>query len=329
MAANPGISTRHEGCDMIIRRPAPRRLSRLMPAAALVLAATLAGCGDQGSSDEPDAAASSPSTAETTPTSGGGEPFATDRPWVARVETGSDEVADGVAYVRFDPSSGATEVTEITGPPLDFEPNPYLLVDAGRTVAVRANAASIQEERTGSLTLYPLDGHKLRAVDLRKVTGVDTLHPIGWAFDPSEAGLLRVLDRSGRLFEWNVDEDAATEVDPVEVAKGSELAPYFDGADGMPLLRDKRTYEVAKGGAYTAGGANVVKTDRGPCPARTTQARTVQDGSGTSWTGCRVGNRIVLFQKADGDSSWTDAGSSGGDVPKDTQTLTWVLPTVA
>ena len=59
----------------------------------------------------------------------------------------------------------------------------------------------------------------------------------------------------------------------------AELAPYFDGADGMPLLRDKRTYEVAKGGAYTAGGANVVKTDRGPCPARTTQARTVQDGS--------------------------------------------------
>ena len=174
------------------------------------------------------------------------------------------------------PSSGATKVTEITGPPLDFEPNPYLLVDAGRTVAVRANAASIKEERTGTLTLYPLDGGKKRAVDLREVTGVDTLHPIGWAFDPTEAGLLRVLDRSGRLFEWNVAEDTATEVDAVEVGKGFELAPYFDGADGMPLLRDKRTYEFEKGGAYTAGGAEVVKTDRSACPARTTLARTVQ-----------------------------------------------------
>jgi hypothetical protein len=300
-----------------------------VPAAALVLTATLAGCGDQTSSATPDDSASSPSSAETTPTSGGGEPFATDRAWVARVETGSDEVADGVAYVRFDPSSGATRVTEITGPPLDFEPNPYLLVDAGRTVAVRANAASIKEERTGTLTLYPLEGGKPRAVDLREVTGVDTLHPIGWAFDPTRAGLLRVLDRSGRLFEWSTDEDTATEVDPVEVAKGSELAPYFDGADGMPLLRDKRTYEVAKGGAYTAGGAEVVKVDRSACPANASLARTVQDASGTAWTGCLVGHKVVLFQKADGASTWTDAGASGADVPKDTQTLTWVLPTVA
>src|SRR6478736_2225142 len=169
MAANPGNPTRHEGCDMTVRRTAPRRLSRLMPAAVLVLAAPLAGCGDQTSSASPDASSSSPSSTETTAASGGGEPFATDRAWVARVETGSDEVADGVAYVRFDPSSGATKVTEITGPPLDFE--------------------------------------------------------------PTEAGLLRVLDRSGRLFEWTIDEDTATEVDPVEVANGSELAPYFDGAD--------------------------------------------------------------------------------------------------
>jgi hypothetical protein len=314
---------------MTIRRPAPRRLFRLAPAAALLLAAPLSGCGDQTSSANPDASSSSASTAETTPASGGGDPFPADQAWVARFETGSDEVADGVAYVRFDPSSGTTKVTEITGPPLDFEPNPYLLVDAGRTVAVRANSASIEEERTGTLTLYPLDGGTKREVDLRKVTGVDTLHPIGWAFDPTEAGLLRILDRSGRLFEWQVDEDAATEVDPVQVGKGFELAPYFDGADGMPLLRDKRTFEVEKGGAYTAGGAEVVKADRSACPARTTLARTVQDATGTAWTGCLVGDKVVLFQKAEGESSWTGVGASSADVPKDTQTLSWVLPTVA
>ena len=321
MAANPGNPTRHEGCDMTVRRAAPRRLSRLVPVAALVLAAPVAGCGDQTSSASPDASSSTPTS--------GGQPFATDQPWVARFETGSDEVADGVAYVRFDPSSGTTKVTEITGPPLDFEPNPYLLVDAGRTVAVRANSSSLKEEGTGTLTLYPLDGGETRAVDLREVTGVDTLHPIGWAFDPTEAGLLRILDRSGRLFEWNVDEDAATEVDAVAVGKGFELAPYFNGADGMPLLRDTRTYEVEKGGAYTAGGAEVVKADRSPCPARTTLARTVQDASGTTWTGCQVGDKVVLFQRADGDSTWTQAGASSADVPNDTQTLTWVLPTVA
>jgi hypothetical protein len=314
---------------MTVRHTAPRRLCRLLPAAALLLAAPLAGCGDQTSSATPDASSGSPTTAETGPTSGGGEPFATDRAWVARFETGSDEVADGVAYVRFDPSSGTTKVTEITGPPLDFEPNPYLLVDAGRTVAVRANSSSIKEERAGSLTLYPLDRGKKRAVDLREVTGVDTLHPIGWAFDPTEAGLLRILDRSGRLFEWNVGEDTATEVDAVEVGKGFELAPYFNGADGMPLLRDKRTYKVEKSGDYTAGGAAVVTTDRSPCPGRTTLARTVQDASGTAWTGCLVGDKVVLFQKADGDTAWKEAGASTADVPKDAQTMTWALPTVA
>ncbi|MET1059163.1 MAG: hypothetical protein ABWX84_06180, partial [Nocardioides sp.] len=159
---------------MTIRRPAARRLSRLMPAAALLLAAPLAGCGEQGSdASGSDSSSSSPATDATTPTSAGGDPFAADKPWVARVETGSDEVADGVAYVRFDPASGTTKVTEITGPPLDFEPNPYLLVDAGRTVAVRANASSLAEERTGTLTLYPLDGGKKRSVDLREVTGDD------------------------------------------------------------------------------------------------------------------------------------------------------------
>lgn len=302
-----------------------------MPAAVLLLAAPLAGCGDQAS-DGPDDAAGSPrgdaTTGATTPTSGGGEPFAADRPWVARFETGDDEVADAVAYVRFDPASGATDVTEIPGPPMDFEPNPYLVVDAGRTLAVRANAASMKEERTGAMRLYALDGGDARSIDLREITGVDDLHPIGWAFDPEEAGLLRILDRSGRLFEWPVAEDAATELDAVEVGQGSALAPFFDSADGMPLSRDKKTYEIEKGGAYTAGGATPVRTDRSGCPGRTTLARTVRDASGTTWTGCQVGDRVVLLQQADGESGWTDAGASGADVPKDTQTLTWVLPTV-
>ena len=304
-----------------------------MPAAVLLLAAPLAACGDQGS-DSPDDAAGTPrgeaTTAATTPTSGGGEPFATDKPWVARFETGGDEVADGVAYVRFDPPSGATDVTEITGPPDVFEPNPYLLVDAGRTVAVRANAASIKEERTGTTTLYALDGGK--AARGRPPRGHRRGRPA-----PDRLGLrpgagrpapdprpLRTGSSSG-----SVADDRATELDAVEAGKGFALAPYFDSADGMPLLRDKRTYEVEKGGAYAAGGATSVKTDRSACPGRTTLARTVRDGSGTSWTGCQVGDKVVLLQRADGESGWTDAGASSADVPRDTQTLTWVLPTVA
>ena len=45
-------------------------------------------------------------------------------------------------------ATGDTQVTKVTGPPEDYQPNPYLLVDAGRTLAVRANAASIEEARS-------------------------------------------------------------------------------------------------------------------------------------------------------------------------------------
>ena len=277
-----------------------------MPAAVLLLAAPLAACGDQGS-DSPDDAAGTPrdesTTAATTPTSGGGEPFATDKPWVARFETGGDEVADGVAYVRFDPSSGTTDVTEITGPPCAFTPNPYLLVDAGRTVAVRANAASIKEERTGTTRSTPSTAARNAPIDLREVTGVDALHPIGWAFDPDEAGLLRILDRSGRLFEWQVADDRATELDAVEAGKGFELAPYFDSADGMPLLRDKRTYEIEKGGAYAAGGADG-RQDRPQRLPRQDDAGPHRPATPAVRRGpaARSATRCVLLQKADGES---------------------------
>ena len=113
------------------------------------------------------------------------------------------------------------------------------------------------------------------------------------------------------------------------MGRGFQLAPYFNSADGMPLLRDKSTYEIEKGGAYTAGGATTVKTDRSACPGRATLAGTVRDASrhdldrlpgrrqGRAPPAC--GRRVEL----------DDAGASGDDVPADTQTLSWVLPTVA
>ena len=287
----------------------------------------LAGCGqesDTTSSSAPDEQDGSPSATSEAPA------FAADQAWVARFEIGGgDEVANGVAYVRFNPTTGATQVTKITGPPLDYEPNPYLLVDAGRTLAVRANAASLREEDNGTMRLYRIDGGKARAVDLRKLTGVATLHPIGWAFDPTQAGLLRVLDRSGRLFEYDVTAGTVTEAEKVAVEKGFELAPMFDSATGMPLLRNKDTWEYQKGGAYTAGGVKVVETDRGSCPAATTLAGTIADPGGTAYGACLVGRTIKLSQQAEGAADWSKLGTSAPDVPRGTMTMTWVLPTVA
>jgi hypothetical protein len=306
-------------------------LIRPTVAAAAVLSVGLltglASCGEETPSSAPDPATSSTRSASDDPEAAG--TFDADRPWVARFEIGGDEVANGVAYVRFDPTTGDTRVTRVVGPPVDYAPNPFLLVDAGRTVAVRANAASIGEERTGTLRLHPLDGGKVRSVDLRAATGVADLHPIGWAFDPASAGLLRVLDRSGRLFEYDVAADTATEVDAVTVEKGWQLAPQFDSATGLPLLRDKRTWEYQKGGPYAAGGVSVVPTDRSACPARATLARTLTDAQDTTWTACQVGDRVVLYRHGPGEEGWTRAAASASDVPRGTMTLSWVLPTVA
>ncbi|RYP88693.1 hypothetical protein EKO23_02075 [Nocardioides guangzhouensis] len=302
-------------------------------AAAAVLSMGLLGgltsCGEETSSSAPDPAASSTRTATDDPSADTTARFDAGQPWVARFEFGGDEVANGAAYVRFDPATGDTQVTKVIGPPEDYTPNPYLLVDAGRTVAVRANAASIKEERTGTLRLHPLDGARPRTVDLRAVTGVAGLHPIGWAFDPITPGLLRVLDRSGRLFEYDVAAGTATEGDAVTVGKGWELAPQFDSADGMPLLRNKRTWEYQKGGPYAAGGVRLTKTDRSPCPARTTLARTITDSDGTAWSACLADGKVLLFTQAEGEDGWTRQAASAADVPRGTMTLTWVLPTVA
>ena len=308
-------------------------LIRPTVAAAAVLSVGLltglTSCGEETSGSAPDPAASATGSATDEPGTAAPTSFEAEKPWVARFEVGGDEVANGAAYVRFDPATGDTQVTKVTGPPEDYQPNPYLLVDAGRTLAVRANAASIEEARTGTLRLYPLDGGRPRTVDLRAVTGVDDLRPIGWAFDPTTPGLLRVLDRGGRLFEYDVAAGTATEAAAVTVDQGWELAPQFDSATGLPLLRDKRTWEYQKGGAYTAGGVKVTKTDRSACPARTTLARTLTDADGTAWTACLAGGKVLLFTKAEGEDGWTRQAASAADVPRGTMTLTWVLPTVA
>lgn len=308
-------------------------LIRPTVAAAAVLSVSLLGglaaCGEDAPTSAPDPAASSTGGTDSESTDAPAATFEAGKPWVARFEYGGDEVANGVAYVRFDPSSGDTQVTKIAGPPEDYTPNPYLLVDAGRTTAVRANASSLREEDNGTMRLWSLDGGSARTVDLRVATGVADLHPIGWAFDPTTAGLLRVLDRSGRLFEYDVASGTATEVDTVEVARGWELAPRFDSSTGLPLLRNKRTWEYQKGGAYTAGGVSMARTDRTACPARTTLARTITDGEGTAWGACLVGDRVVLSRQAEGEAGWTRAATSAADVPRGTMTLTWVLPTVA
>ena len=64
-------------------------------------------------------------------------------------------------------------------------------------------------------------------------------------------------------------------------------------------------------------------------PGQAIVASTVRDGSGTTWSGCQTGDKVVLFQQPEGETSWQDAGASAADVPKGTMTFTWVLPTIA
>ncbi|MBD8868104.1 hypothetical protein [Nocardioides donggukensis] len=293
-------------------------------ATLVALAAVTAACGqDTGSTGGSTGEAGSGATPAGTSTS-------LDRAWLVRLETGKDEVPDGAAYVRFAPAGGETVVTSIPQAPLDFEPNPLTLVDAGRTWAVGANAATGRERNRGVVTLHSLTGDDDLEVDLPAATGVDDLRPIGWAFDPATPALLRVLDRSGRLFDVAVEERTATEGERVEAPKGFALGPMFDSATGQPLLRENKTYEYQPGGAYTAGGVSVLEPGEAPetgvCSDEAAPTAAVVDSAGTTWSACLQDDRIRLASQEAGAEEWTEAGTSAADVPGKAAAMTWVLP---
>lgn len=294
---------------------------RLLAASTLLLA--VAGCGE---TTEPVAGSDDPGGDGTTTAA---ETLPLDRPWLVRMEIGGSEIPDGVAYVRFVPGTGETVTTSINFPPQDVEPNPFLLVDAGREYAVRSNAASIREEKTARVKVFSLDGDRNLRLDLRKITGHAELKPLGWAFDPDAPALLRVLDRTGRLFEVDVPSRTSTEIDPVEPRKGYALAPVFDSADGMPLLRNRATWEYEPGGDYTAGGVHVVPNTKNACTPPKALSSAIADAAGTTWTACLSGRRVKLVRLVEGEDAWRQAGASDREVPKGTMSMSWVLPPIA
>jgi hypothetical protein len=299
-------------------------------AAVLVL---LAGCGDDGSGDGDATANGSPTEATSeSPTDepgADGTPLAADQPWLVRLEIGTDEVASGVSYVRVTPSTGATQVTNLRLDPPAFEPNEWLQVDAGREWAIRANESTLRQEDHGEVTIYSLTGKAKQLVDLRQVTGAADLKPLGFAFDPEEAGLLRVLATDGRLFEYDVPSGTATAAGKVEPKRGFDLAPHFDSATGMPLQREAATWEYEEGGTYQAGGITPIQADLGACPDPASPHSTIEDSTGTTWDACLDGRQVKIFRKAEEQAEWELVGTSEAKVPTDPMTMTWVLPPLA
>lgn len=291
-------------------------------AIAAALALLLTGCGETDGPTMDRDAAGDPAAQAGTPDTG--------QPWLVRFETGDDEAAGGVAYVRFVPETGETEVTEIELGPIDAEPNPTTLVDADRSWAVALNAATRREQRSAALTVHSLTGADDLELDLREVTGVADLRPLGWGFDPEQPGLLRVLDRSGRVFEVDVVAGTASEGEPLTAGKGRRIAPLFDSATGKPLLRNMRTYEPDGGGPYAAGGLSVVDPydvpDSLACGDEAPLSAAVVDATSTTWAACLQGREVRLAARPDGAEDWTVEGASRGDVPRDTRSMTWVLP---
>lgn len=298
--------------------------SRLLLAAGLLV---LAGCGQQ-----PTDGGADPSSGGTTAAPGGDgatEPAAPalDRAWLAGFESGDEEVPDRTTYVRFVPATGDTVVTELPHPPFDSEPNPTTLVDADRDWALASNAASREERRAATVRVASLTGAEDRQVDLRAATGVADLHPLGWGFAPTEPGLLRVLDGSGRVFEVPLGDGDARELERLTPGPGQALAPLFDSATGMPLLRDRSSYQPVGGGAYDAAGFTIVDEydvpQTGTCRDGTAEAA-VRDGDGTTWALC-VEDRAVRLARGSG-GGWESVGGSAAEVPRDVASITTLLP---
>lgn len=308
--------------------------------AVLGLALGLAGCGDADPVSEP--AAADTSSAATDPA----DPASyTEQAWLLRFGTaeGGDGELTRAVYVRFTPSTGATTVRALPGltAPDTYADAQALMVSADHEVALLDSRVARADRRAGRLTLYPTGPGEVRTVDLRALTGVRDLVPVGAAFDPDEGQRLRVVDNQRRV--WLVDPVAATaeRQDDLPAKDGWIFANGFDKNTGLPFIEDTETTETLpagngdddvrpverEGGAiWFPDGAPTSDQPAPPCGF----AGGFTTAAGALWLFCADTPRIQAYRLERGADAWEKVGvESKAVVPASAEDLPVVLPPVA
>lgn len=312
-------------------------------AAALGIALAAAGCGDADPRAGTDAA-SGPAADGTAATAGDPtDPAAyTEQAWLLRFGTaeGGDGALTRAVYVRFTPSTGAATVRALPGLTTSdtYGDAQALLVSADHEVALLDSRVAAPDRRAGRVTLYPTAPGPVRTVDLRALTGVRDLVPLGAAFDPDEGQLLRVVDNQRRV--WLVDPDAGTaeRQDDLPTKPGWIFANGFDKNTGLPFIEDPESTETLPAGngdddvrPVERDGGTIWFDDGTAEPGQPAPPCGFAGGfttaAGSLWLFCADTPRIQAYRLAPGGETWEKVGrASKPVVPASAEDLPVVLP---
>jgi hypothetical protein len=308
------------------------RLNRTRLAAGLVagLLTLAAGCGD-AKSDAPSDAGSTGSTAAVA-----------EGDWLLRFVTaeGADGERERSVYVRYNPTTGEAHARSL--PPVTAsdarQDEQVLLVSADHLWAVPDTSVPKPERATGKLALYSVTDDTTRTVDIRSLSGQPGLRPVAWAFDPTAAGVLRVVDVDQVVWKVDLAGQSATKESQLPKRSGWIFGNGFDKSTGEPYIESidsDQTEPAGNGDSDTRPiqrqGGTLVRYDgeeleglpKPPCGF----AGGFQFDSGQAWLFCADTPSIAAYQADKGGAKWEPYGTpSPKIVPAVAADLSFVLP---
>jgi hypothetical protein len=299
---------------------------------AALVALGLGGCGNL--------VADSPSDSATPD----GSASAADGEWLLRFTTagGSDGEKMRAVYVRYSPSTGAA--ASRTLPPVtasdagaDVE---ALLVSADHSRAITDTAVPKAQARTGKLVLYSVYSDETETLDIRAATGRPGLRAVAWAFDPTDADVLRVVDTDRAVWKVDLGTSTATQESTLPTREGWIFANGFDRNTGTPYIEsidsdetepagngdsDTRPVERQGGTPIRYDGDTLAGLPQPPCEF----AGGFRFDDGAAWLFCADTASITAYRLAEGGGSWQQEGTPSTEVVPDTAVeLAFALPPV-
>ena len=297
----------------------------------------LAACGNQDPAPKTHAQASaspSPSGPAAADTSLG------QGTWLLSLSSagGADAEKATTTYLTYDPATGATHARTMPGvgtPDADV-PDAALLVSADRRWAIPDTGVSRSETASGRLTVYSTSSGATKVLDLRKLAGNDSLKAVGWAFDPQQAELLRVVDTRNRV--WSVSVTGGKAVATGTLTKGPWVfADGFNRNSGLPYVEsitgdDTRpagngktdTTPISRAGGTVLGSGSPGLAALPTSPCRLGAAFTA--GDGTTWQFCADSATIRTYVLAKGGQQWTSFGKPSSAVAPEAAGFGFALP---
>jgi hypothetical protein len=314
--------------------------------AAACAALALAGCGSEDPAPKAKAKASASASPSVSPSASPSDPAASadtalgQGGWLLAVSTagGADAEKATTTYLTYDPSTGKATARRMPGvstPNADV-PDAALLVSGDRRWAVPDTGVSRSETSSGRLTVYSTTSRATKVLDLRRLTGESTLKPLGWAFDPRQPELLRVVDSRNRV--WSLAVSGGRAAPAGTLAKGPWVfADGFNRNTGLPYVESitseatkpagngkADTTPVSRAGGTVLGSGSTGLAALPSSPCRLGAAFTTADG--TTWEFCADSATVRAYVLAKGATTWSPYGKPSSAVAPEAAGFGFALP---